>query len=214
MSDVEPTAKDEKAGVHAEDAAPVEQAAGQTPPPGDGSVDVAETATPDMPENADPIDLPSHPILAALAQQFPAALVEERPGQDVMRVPIESWLDVASACKDAGYEMFTDLTAVDYLRRDPRFEVVAVLVSVAHSHRVRLLAGVPASDPVIDSIVSVYPGANFYEREVYDMFGVTFTGHPDLTRILMPDEWEGFPLRKDFSVGSVPVQFKESHKTS
>ena len=211
------TADDEKSGVHAEAAAPVEQAAGETPAPADGAdgaVVTSETATPDLPDVAEPIELPDHPLLAGLATQFPAVVVEERPGQDVLRVPVEQWLEVAAACREAGYEMFTDLTAVDYLRRDPRFEVVAVLVSVEHAHRVRLLTGVPASDPVVASISSVYPGANFYEREAFDMFGIVFSGHPDLTRILMPDEWEGFPLRKDFSVGSVPVQFKESHKAT
>ena len=220
--DVDPKAdpvkpEDAKAGVHAEAAAPVEQAAGETPAAGAGTDDdvvTSETATPDLPDVAEPLDLPDHPLLAGLATRFPAVIVQERPGQDVLRVPLDQWLEVAGACREAGYEMFTDLTAVDYLRRDPRFEVVAVLVSVEHGHRVRLLTGVPASNPVVASISSVYPGANFYEREAFDMFGIVFTGHPDLTRILMPDEWEGFPLRKDFSVGSVPVQFKESHKAT
>jgi NADH-quinone oxidoreductase subunit C len=70
----------------------------------------------------------------------------------------------------------------------------------------------PRQEPTVDSLVPVWPGANFPEREAYDMFGIVFEGHPDLTRILMPDEWEGHPLRKDFGVGLVPVQFKESHK--
>ncbi|MBT8213241.1 MAG: NADH-quinone oxidoreductase subunit C [Acidimicrobiia bacterium] len=209
--------EDAKAGVHAKAAAPVEQAAGEPPVASDGpdgDVVTSETATPDLPEAAEPLDLPDNPLLAGIAGQFPAVVVEERPGQDVLRVPVDQWLEVATACKAAGYEMFTDLTAVDYLRRNPRFEVVAVLVSVEHVHRVRLLTGVPASNPVVASISSVYPGANFYEREAFDMFGIVFSGHPDLTRILMPDEWEGYPLRKDFSVGSVPVQFKESHKAT
>jgi NADH-quinone oxidoreductase subunit C len=76
------------------------------------------------------------------------------------------------------------------------------------------MAAVPRDDTVIPSLTPIWPGANFPEREVYDMFGITFDGHPDMTRILMPDDWQGYPLRKDFSVGSVPVQFKDSHKVT
>ena len=213
--DVRPDAKDEAAGVHANDAAPVEQAAGEAPPP-DGEIEgvsVPEAATPDLPEAVPPArPLPVRPGLAQLAGRFPDLEFDERPGQDVVRVPPGSWLEVVAAFRDAGYDMFLDLTAVDYLRRRPRFDVVTVIVSVAHRHRIRLIAGVGASEPVIDSITSIFPGANFYGREAFDMFGIQFVGHPDLTRILLPDDWEGYPLRKDFPVGSVPVQFKESHK--
>jgi len=126
-------------------------------------------------------------------------------------VPKELWRDVAQAAKDAGFEMLVDETAVDYLGvREARFEVVAGFLSLEHNLRIRLRAAVPEDDATIASLVSVYPGANFYEREVYDMFGITFEGHPDLTRILMPDEWQGHPLRKDYAMGSVPVQFKSS----
>jgi len=119
--------------------------------------------------------------------------------------------DLAAAARSSGFEMCTDITAVDYrgIRRT-RFELVVNLLSLAHNRRLRILVAVPEDDPVVPSLVPVYPGANFLEREVYDMFGISFTGHPDMTRILMPDDWEGHPLRKDFSVGSVPVRFKES----
>ena len=108
--------------------------------------------------------------------------------------------------------MCVDVTATDYHRsRRPRFDVVIGLLSMRHGLRLRLLVPVAAEKPEVPSIVPIYPGANFFERETYDMFGISFSDHPDLTRILMPDDWEGHPLRKDFGVGSVPVQFKEAH---
>lgn len=134
-------------------------------------------------------------------------------GQDVVMVPKERLADVAGAFKDAGFEMLADVTAVDYLgARRVRFEVVVNLVSVQHGSRIRIRMAVPADDATVPSLVALYPGANFFEREVYDMFGITFEGHPDMTRILMPDDWVGHPLRKDFAVGAVPVQFKDANK--
>lgn len=92
-----------------------------------------------------------------------------------------------------------DLTAVDYIKKkEIRFEVVYNLYSIRHRHKIRLRAQVPENDVKIDSVVPIWSGANWHERECYDMFGITFTGHPDLRRILMPEDWEGFPLRKDY----------------
>jgi NADH-quinone oxidoreductase subunit C len=106
-----------------------------------------------------------------------------------------------------------DVTAVDWMRERPeRFEVIANLLSMEHKLRLRMITALGRVDPKVDSLVPIWPGANFAEREVYDMFGIAFEGHPDLTRILMPDDWEGHPLRKDFGVGGVPVQFKASHQ--
>ena len=87
---------------------------------------------------------------------------------------------------------------------------------IAPSERVRLRIRVPVTgeDPAMPTLTGVYPGSNFYEREAFDLFGIRFDDHPDLTRILLPDDWEGYPLRKDYSVGSVPVQFKGAHKAS
>jgi NADH-quinone oxidoreductase subunit C len=110
--------------------------------------------------------------------------------------------------------MFVDLCGVDHLTRAPRFEVVINLVSLSDRSRLRILVGVDGADPVVPSITAVYPGANFYERETWDLLGIRFDGHPDLTRILLPDEWEGHPLRKDSPVGSIPVQFKEANKAT
>ncbi len=152
-----------------------------------------------------------HPLLGSIVEQFDGVQWGLSSGQNVLFVPKALWRDVAQACKDAGFESLVDETAVDYLgKRDVRFEVVANLLSLRHNLRVRLRAQVPEDDTTVASLVPVYPGANFYEREVWDMFGITFEGHPDMTRILMPDDWEGHPLRKDYQVGTVPVQFKSS----
>lgn len=163
---------------------------------------------------ATPVEGPS-PTIEAIADQFEDVSWQLSSGQDVLIVPKEQWREVARAARDAGFEMLVDETVVDYLGKRPvRFEVVASLLSLEHNLRIRLRAMVPEEDPTVDSLVPVYPGANFYEREVYDMFGLIFEGHPDLTRILLPDDWEGHPLRKDYGVGSVPVQFKSSPEVS
>ncbi len=116
------------------------------------------------------------------------------------------------------FSMCADLTAVDYLtyggdRSLPadivgeRFEVVVNLLSLEKRERVRVRVQVPADDATIATLFDMYPGSEAMEREVYDMFGIVFTDHPDLTRILMPEDWEGFPLRKDYDQGRIPVQF-------
>ncbi len=92
-----------------------------------------------------------------------------------------------------------DLCGVDYLgRKTPRFEVVYHLYSIKYRHMIRIRAEVPEEDPVIDTIVPIYRGADWHERECFDMFGIRFNGHPDLRRILLPEDWEGYPLRKDY----------------
>ena len=149
-----------------------------------------------------------------IAAAAPGAVVEDSLGQSVVRVPRESLVAAASAARDAGFTTFIDVCAVDYLTRDPRFEVVVNLLSTEPPERVRLLAGVPGDDATAPSITGVFAGADFYEREAFDLLGVVFTGHPELTRILLPDEWVGHPLRKDSPVGSVPVQFKGSDKAT
>ena len=148
--------------------------------------------------------------IAAIAAAAPGTAIDG----DVITVDAVSIVPVAQAAKEAGFEMCMDLTAVDYLDREPRFEVVVNLLSQRHRHRLRLRCGVPAEDPVLPTLTGVYPGANFYEREVYDLIGIAFDGHPVLTRILMSDDWEGHPLRKDYAVGSVPVQFKSSPEST
>jgi NADH-quinone oxidoreductase subunit C len=132
----------------------------------------------------------------------------------------ERYHEVITALKDAGFDMCVDLCAVDYLehpdRRLPegvareRFEIVVGLLSLEHRTRVRVRVQVPADDPAVPTLFDLYPGTENMEREAFDMFGVLFTDHPDMTRILMPEDWEGHPLRKDYSVGRVPVHFKEA----
>ncbi len=91
-----------------------------------------------------------------------------------------------------------------------RFEVVVNLLSLSRVQRVRVRVQAGDDDPEVDTLFDLYPGTEALEREAFDMFGVLFTGHPDMTRILMPEEWEGHPLRKDYAAGRVPVQFKEA----
>ena len=114
---------------------------------------------------------------------------------------------------DDGYEMMVDLTAVDWFRKkEPRFEVVVQFLSTSQNLRKTVKVFVNDEDLTLSSITETYPSANFYEREAYDMFGIIFENHPDLTRILMPDDWEGHPLRKNYGSGRIPVQFKNAPK--
>ncbi len=147
------------------------------------------------------------------------ALVTTSVGQTVLHAEREQYLEVIDALQAEGFNLCSDVTAVDYLtfgadRQLPpgitpeRFEVVVNLTALRRRERVRLRVQVPAEDPTLPSLFSRYPGTEAPEREVYDMFGITFTDHPDLTRILMPEDWEGHPLRKDYGIGRIPVQFK------
>ena len=107
------------------------------------------------------------------------------------------------------FELCSSVSGVDYLNRDPRrLHVVYHLTSMTYRRRVRLEVAVPAENPRVPSVTSVYPTADWQERETYDMFGVIFEGHPNLTRILMPDDWEGHPQRKDYPLGGIPVEYK------
>ncbi len=160
---------------------------------------------------ADAIALPA--VLSELADKFDSVVWEDSHGQTVARVPSDIWYEFAAAVKDAGFEFCSDVTAVDWLRqREHRYEVVANVLSIAQGLRLRMITELGREDPTVASLTPIWLGAGFAEREAYDLFGIVFEGHPDLTRILMPDDWEGHPLRKDFGVGSVPVQFKASHK--
>ena len=149
-----------------------------------------------------------------------AATAPDTAAPDTLFPDRARYHDVVREHKESGFELCTDLCGVDYLthpgRRLPdgvgpeRFEVVVQLVSVSRAERRKVRVQVPEGDPVVPSLWDLYPGTEAMEREAYDMFGIRFTGHPDLTRILMPEDWEGHPLRKDYGIGRVPVQFKEA----
>jgi NADH-quinone oxidoreductase subunit C len=146
--------------------------------------------------------------------------VQTHAGATVVHCNRDGYLDLCRDLRDDGYDMPVGLTGVDYLthpgRKLPpsispeRFEVVVELLSLRQRKRVRIRCQVPASDPRLPTLFDIWPGVEAHERETYDMFGICFDGHPDPSRILMPEDWEGHPLRKDYDVGHVPVQFKES----
>ncbi len=146
--------------------------------------------------------------------------VVDSHGQSVVHCDRDGYLELCTALKADGYDMCVDVCGVDYLAHagravpEPvtpeRFEVVVNLVSVATHERVRVRAQVPADDASIATLFYLWAGSEAQERETFDMFGIRFDGHPDLTRILMPEDWEGYPLRKDYAVGRIPVQFKEA----
>ncbi len=111
-----------------------------------------------------------------------------------------------------GYSFLASLHGVDYYPHEPRLGVIYELLDMQEVDRVSVKARVSTDEPRIASVVSIWPGADFQEREVYDMFGVEFDGHPDLRRILMPEDYEGFPQRRDFPVGGEPVLFTHNER--
>ena len=130
---------------------------------------------------------------------------------EVQEIEISEYYKYVKSLFDEGYEMMVDLTAVDWFRKkEPRFEIIVNLLSLSKNLRRTIKVQVQDDTLTIPSITDIYPGANFYEREVFDMFGIIFENHPELTRILMPDDWIGHPLRKDYGSGRIPVQFKNA----
>ena len=165
-------------------------------------------------------EAPADDIAAAVVERFPVSVFHDSHGQPVVYVERAAWHDVAAFLRDE--QQFTqclDVTVVDHLVDNERlvvpgvaperYEVVANFLSHPRNRRLRTICEVPVDEPSVASLADLYPGVDFGEREAYDMFGVTFEGHPDLTRILMPDDWVGFPLRKDDPPARVPVTFKE-----
>lgn len=161
----------------------------------------------------------SEEILEALRSHVPEGAVEVAPARDGMPavyIAREHVVDVCLALRDRpelGFSFCADMTAADYLPREPRFEVVLHVAALGvpgfgdTPKRLRIKVRVPGTDPRMPTLSGVWPGMNWAEREVWDLFGIQFDGHPDLRRILMPDDWEGYPARKDY-----PVQIKMTPK--
>jgi len=163
----------------------------------------------------------SEPGLGA-AQESTATLYgcprTDSRGQTVIHPTRDAYVATVKAMVDDGYTMCVDLTAVDYSAgpaRDlpdgvapERFEVAVNFLDMGNARRLRVRVQVPADDATLPSLFDLHPGTEAMEREAFDMFGIAFSDHPDLTRILMPEDWEGYPLRKDYAVGEIPVQFK------
>jgi NADH-quinone oxidoreductase subunit C len=153
----------------------------------------------------------SQAIVDLLKKQFPSAVLETHAqcGDETVVVDAAAWKEVMRFLRDAraaSMEMLVDLTCVDFPDREPRFEVVAHLHSLTRGHRLRMKARVGdelGENAEIDSVSDLWPSANWAEREAYDMFGVSFRGHPDLRRILMYREFEGHPLRKDYPANKI-----------
>lgn len=147
--------------------------------------------------------------------------VSDSCGQEVVHPTRDQYLELVKALADDGYTICVDLCGIDYLQHmdrplpegvtPERFEVVVNLLDIGNRRRTRVRVQVPESDPVVSSLFDLHPGTEAPERETYDMFGIEFTDHPDLTRILMPEDWIGHPLRKDYAIGRIPVQFKEAN---
>jgi NADH-quinone oxidoreductase subunit C len=132
---------------------------------------------------------------------------------EIIKSTAEDYKALVESTKNDGFEMMVDLTVVDWFRKkEPRFEVVVQFLSTSQNKRKTIKVFVNDEDLTLSSITEFYPSANFYEREAFDMFGIIFENHPDLTRILMPDDWDGHPLRKNYGSGRIPVQFKNAPK--
>jgi NADH-quinone oxidoreductase subunit C len=127
---------------------------------------------------------------------------QEKLGELTVEAAPEKIVEACRLLKDSlQFERISTVTAVDRYPYEPRFEVVYHLQSIARNEFLRLKCRLAGADPAIDSVTGVWRGANWYEREVFDLFGIHFRNHPDLRRIMMPDDWEGYPLRKDYPIG-------------
>ncbi len=151
---------------------------------------------------------PLQAVVQALENRFGLPRADFRD-QVWLIAPPEQILEIARTLRDEfGFERLSALTAVDYWpQQEPRFHVIYHFHSLQHNLRLGLRVPVPAASPSLPTLEGVYPSANWYEREVWDMFGVRFEGHSDLRRIIMPADWEGHPLRKDYPLGYEEVQF-------
>jgi NADH-quinone oxidoreductase subunit C len=145
--------------------------------------------------------LKTHPALDLLLTWKPEAVLGAKFDRNEMTIEIDrSYIRDACVNLKPVFNYFCDVTCVDWAPTEPRFHVVYHLLSHQLKERVRLKVLVTGDDPVVESIYPVWSGANFFEREIYDLFGLRFLGHPNMRRIMMPEDWEGHPLRKDYPV--------------
>ena len=146
--------------------------------------------------------LGEHPAVKAILAWNPQAFLDAKWDRQELTLTIaaEEIRSAAAALQAAGYNFFEDMTAVDWFPSSPRFQLSYHLLSHAFKERIRLRVLVEGETPAVESITPLWPGADYYEREVFDLFGIRFEGHPNLRRILMPDDWVGHPLRKDYPV--------------
>lgn len=150
--------------------------------------------------------------LITLQQHFPDAVRESYDYRGMQHIIIEADALIPVAHRLAtdpalGYEMLITATAVDHWPQEPRFTVVYILLALRYNTRIMLKVNVSGEQPELPTTVGIWPNANWYERELWDMFGIHFKDHPDLRRILMPSDWVGHPLRKDYPLGYEEVQF-------
>jgi NADH-quinone oxidoreductase subunit C len=154
-------------------------------------------------------------LIAALQEAIPGAQFEAAPSVDLQATVYVSRDDlpaVMRALRDReplAYSFLAELTAADFWPREPRFELIYILVSIAHRDRIRVKVRLNGEDAHVATVSDLWPAANWLEREVWDLFGVAFDGHPDPRRLLMPEDWDGFPLRKDY-----PVQILKTPQTA
>ena len=153
----------------------------------------------------------SSALIAALQEAIPGAQLEAAPSVDLQTTIYIGRDDVPPVLRalrdrdDLAFTFLAELTAADFWPREPRFELIYLLVSFAHRHRLRVKVRLPGEDPHVGTVSDVWPAANWLEREVWDLFGIAFDGHPDPRRLLMPEDWDGYPLRKDY-----PVQIRKT----
>ena len=149
-------------------------------------------------------------LLGSLQQANPGVEFEPAPSVDrqttvyVPAADVHETLRTLRDRQDLAFGFLAELTAADFWPREPRFEVVYVLVSFAHRQRLRVKVRLSDPDPHLPTVTDLWPAANWLEREVWDLFGIVFDGHPDPRRLLMPEDWDGYPLRKDY-----PVQIRK-----
>ena len=148
-------------------------------------------------------NLEANPVLQKLREFAPEAIkdIQDFRGELTIFIAARELRRICEFLREApglSFRFLSDLTAVDHYPNEPRFEMVYHLFSIENSSRLRLKTQVVGTDPKVDSLVPVWPAANAFEREVFDLFGIHFAGHPDLRRILLPEDWEGHPLRKDY----------------